>query len=131
MTYEELPEDLYGWWRITDTSHWGNQYIDVLGPALICVEGTQYRLRMFWLIADLELMPTKTGARFTWEGMWEWDSMTGTGTLRLAKNGQKLHGTIKIKQGDSSTFVAEKTSEPNQQIPNPPRYRDKWRRRRW
>ena len=61
MTYEELPEALYGWWRITDTSQWGNQDIDVIGPALICVEGPQDRLRMFWLIADLELMPTKTG----------------------------------------------------------------------
>ena len=57
--------------------------------------------------------------------------MTGTGRMKLANNGKKLLGTIKIKQGDSSTFLAEKTSEPDGPIRKPPRYRDKWRRRCW
>ena len=38
---------------------------------------------------------------------WEYDQMSGTGSLRLAKDGQ-LHGRIRIKDGDASTFIAER-----------------------
>ena len=36
---------------------------------------------------------------------------------------------IPTKTGDEITFVAERTAEPNEPIPDPPSYRDKWRRR--
>jgi hypothetical protein len=49
--------------------------------------------------------------------------------VRLGKDG-KLHGRIKIKGGDESTFVAERAAEPAEPIPSPPSYRDKWRPRR-
>jgi hypothetical protein len=45
----------------------------------------------------------------------------------LRKDG-KLHGRIKIQDGDESTFVAERADEPDEPIPDPPSYRDKWRR---
>jgi hypothetical protein len=54
--------------------------------------------------------------------------MSGTGTVRLGKDG-KLHGTIRIKDSDDSTFMAERVSAPAEPIPDPPSYRDKWRRR--
>jgi hypothetical protein len=41
----------------------------------------------------------------------------------------RLRGRIKIKDADVSTFVAEQASEPAKPIPEPPSYRDKWRRR--
>jgi hypothetical protein len=54
--------------------------------------------------------------------------MSGTGSVRLGKDG-RLRGRIKIKDGDESTFVAERAEEPVDSIPDPPSYRDKWRRR--
>ena len=57
--------------------------------------------------------------------------MSGTGSVKLGKDG-RLHGRIKIKDGDESTFVAERSTAPAEPIPHPPSYRDKWgpRRRR-
>ena len=86
------------------------------------------RLRMHCLLADVTARGTKTGVSFRWEGAWEWDPMSGTGTARLGKDG-RLRGKIRIKDGDDSTFLAERTDEPSQPIPPPPDYRDKWRGR--
>ena len=71
--------------------------------------------------------PTKSGVSFTWQGAWEWDRMSGTGSVKLRKDG-RIAGRLKIKNGDDSTFVAERTEEPREPIPDPPSYRDKWRR---
>ena len=72
--------------------------------------------------------PTKTGVSFSWKGAWEYDQMSGTGSVNLDKDG-RLKGKIRIKDGDDSTFIAERADEPNDPIPDPPSYRDKWRRR--
>lgn len=86
---------------------------------------------MHCLLAYVNVTPTKTGASFTWEGAWEYDQMGGNGRVKLGKDG-RLRGWIKIKDGDESTFIAERASEPAEPIPAPPSYRDKWRpRRRW
>ncbi len=128
MATDALDPDLAGWWRITETSQWVNDYLDDLGPALISITGHGDRLRMQCLLACVNVRPTKTGASFTWEGAWEYDQMSGTGSVKLGKDG-RLHGRFKIKNGDESTFVAEKTTVPAEPIPSPPSYRDKWRRR--
>jgi hypothetical protein len=60
--------------------------------------------------------------------LWEYDQMSGTGRVTLGKDG-RLKGTFRIKDGDSSTFVAVRAEEPDEPIPPPPSYRDKWRRR--
>lgn len=54
--------------------------------------------------------------------------MTGTGSVKLGKGG-KLQGKFRIKDGDESTFIAERTAAPEEPIPEPKKYRDKWRRR--
>jgi hypothetical protein len=123
------PVDLSGWWRITETSQWVDDGLDDLGPAMISITGDTDRLRMHCLLANIDVRPTKTGASFTWEGAWEYDQMSGSGNLKLGKDG-RLRGRIKIKYGDESDFIAERTSEPAEPIPDPPSYRDKWRRRR-
>ena len=46
----------------------------------------------------------------------------------LGKDGQ-LKGIFRIKDGDSSTFTAVRAGEPDEPVPPPPDYRDKWRRR--
>ncbi len=118
------PVRVRGWWRITETSQWVNDGLDIIGPALLSITGRGDRLRMHCLLAYVNCKATKTGVSFTWEGAWEYDQMSGSGRVTLRKDG-RLKGTFRIKDGDSSTFIAERAEEP---IPRPPSYRDKWRR---
>ena len=118
-----------GWWRIIETSQWDNNDIDIIGTALLSLTGSDDRLRMFVLLAYVNCIPTKAGVSFTWHGAWEYDPVSGTGSVKLRKDG-RLTGKIKIKNGDQSTFIAERANEPVEHIPDPPSYRDKWRRRR-
>lgn len=127
-THDSIPSEYHGWWRITETSQWSGEFLDSLGPALLSLTGRADRLRMHCLLAYVNCKPTKTGVSFTWEGAWEYDPMSGSGRVTLAKDG-RLKGSIRIKDGDSSTFVAARTEEPKESIPPPPSYRDKWRKR--
>lgn len=121
-----IPPEYRGWWRIIDTGTWGSDDLDILGPALISLTGRGDRLRMHCLLAYVQAKPTKSGISFTWQGAWEFDQMSGTGTAKLGKDG-RLNGKLKIHHGDDSTFVAEKADEPDVPIEDPPSYRDKWR----
>lgn len=123
-----IPEDCAGWWRIVDTGMWGSRRIDALGPALLSLTGRGDRLRMFVLLAYVNAKPTKAGVSFTWEGAWEFDQVSGSGTASVGRDGT-LRGKIRIRDGDGSTFVAERAEEPDEPIQSPPSYRDKWRRR--
>lgn len=125
---EELPREIAGWWRITGTSQWMNDDLDILGPALLSLTGDEDRLRMHCLLARVNCKPTKTGVSFTWEGAWEYDQLSGTGSVKLGRDG-KLKGTFRIKDGDSSSFIAERAKAPAEPIQEPPGHRDKWRRR--
>jgi hypothetical protein len=69
------------------------------------------RIRMHCTLAYVNVTPTKTGAWFTWEGASEYDPMSGTGSVKLGKD-SRLHGRIKIKDGDRGPFIAERASEP-------------------
>ncbi len=42
-----------------------------------------------------------------------------------------MRGKIRIRNGDDSTFIAERADAPIEPIPHPPSYRDKRRRRKW
>ena len=79
----DIPSEYRGWWRITETSQWVDDGLDILGPALLSLTGYDDRLR----------------------------------------------GTFRIKNGDSSRFIAVRAEEPDEPIPPPPSYRDKWSRR--
>lgn len=128
MSTPALRDELRGWWRIVSTSQWVDDHLDLLGPALISITGEGDRLRMHCLLAEIVVKPTAAGASFTWTGAWEYDPMSGTGSVRLGKDG-RLRGRFAIRGGDASTFVAERATAPAQPIPDPPSYRDKWRRR--
>lgn len=127
-THDPIPPEYRGWWRITETSQWSNKFLDSPGPALLSLTGHGDRLRMHCLLAYVNTKPTKTGISFTWQGAWEYDPMSGTGRVTPGKDGG-LKGSLRIKDGDSSTFVAVRTEEPGEPIEEPPSYRDKWRRR--
>lgn len=124
----EIPSEYRGWWRIVETSQWENDFLDDLGPALLSITGNGDRLRMHCLLAYVNCKATKAGVSFTWAGAWEFDQMSGTGSVRLGKDG-RLKGKIKIRDGDDSTFIAERAGEPAAPIRDPPSYRDKWKRR--
>ena len=124
----EIPSAYRGWWRIVETSQWVADGLDILGPALLSLTGHADRLRMHCLLAEVDCRPTKTGVSFNWEGAWEYDQMSGSGSGTLSKD-DRLKGVLRIKDGDSSTFVAVRAEEPDEAIPDPPSYRDKWRRR--
>lgn len=130
MAMDDIPFEYRGWWRITETSQWDNDRLDAIGTALISITGGVDRLRLCCLLAHVSCKPTKTGVSFTWEGAWEFDPTSGTGSVRLGKDG-RLRGKIKIKQGDGSTFIAERTGAPERPIPESPSYGDKWGGRRW
>ncbi len=122
-----IPPEYCGWWRIVDTGTWANDDLDILGPAVLSLTGCDDRLRMHCLLAYVDAKPSKTGVSFCWEGAWEYDSVSGTGNVKLGKDG-RLRGKIKIKNGDDSTFSAERAEAPDEPISDAPSYRDKWRR---
>jgi len=124
----DIPPEYHGWWRIIDTSTWGSEYLDDLGPALLSLTGVDDRLRMMCLLARVKALPVKSGVAFMWMGAWEYDQMSGTGSVQLGKDG-RLRGTLEIENGDKSDFVAERAEAPDEPIPDPPSYQDKWRRR--
>ena len=103
---EEIPDEFYGWWRITQTSQWANNDIDIIGTALISLTGYDDRLRMFTLLAYVSCRPTKTGVSFKWQGAWEYDQVSGTGNVKLRNDGC-LTGQIKIKDGDKYFYCRE------------------------
>lgn len=123
-----IPSELLGWWRITQTSQWVDNGLDLLGPALLSVTGAGDRLRLYALLADVEYRPAASkGLSFFWHGVWEFDRLSGTGSLRLAAD-DVLHGRISIQGGDKSTFLALRTSQPDEPIPETPRFIRKCRR---
>jgi hypothetical protein len=128
MPDKDIPREIFGWWRIIKTSQWVDDHIDTIGPALISFTGDDDRLRMFVLLAHVDCVTTRTGVSFTWYGAWEYDPVSGTGSAKLRSDG-RLTGRIKIKGGDESTFIAERAEQPDEPIPDPPSYHDKWRRR--
>ncbi len=127
LAMRKIPDELEGWWRIVETSQWVDDDLDILGPALVSLTGQDDRLRMHCLLAELDVRPRGDGVAFTWQGAWEYDQMGGRGFAALDRDG-RLVGEITIHRGDDSTFVALRTQEPDDFIPPPPSYRDKWRR---
>ena len=66
---EPIPSEYRGWWRITETSQWVDDGLDILGPALISLTGDADRLRMHCLLAYVSCKPTKKGVSFTWSSI--------------------------------------------------------------
>jgi hypothetical protein len=122
-----IDESIRGWWRITETGTWVDDGLDILGPAVLSLTGHDDRLRMHCLLARVQARGTKAGVSFTWSGAWEYDEMSGTGSAKLGRDG-RLRGKIRIRNGDDSTFVAERCESPDRPVDDPPSYRDKWRR---
>ena len=125
-----VPDDYRGWWRIVSTSQWGDDHLDLIGPAMFSIGMRGTHGGQWWMIAllgDVMWSVTKTSLRFKLTGSWEYDPTIATGAVKLGKDG-RLTGTFKIERGDSSTFIAERVDPPSRPIPAPASPRDKWRR---
>lgn len=125
-----IPDEYRGWWRIVSTSQWGDDHLDLIGPAMFSIgtrgtHGGQWR--MIALLGDVVWSVTRASLRFELTGSWEYDPTVATGAVKLGKD-ERLAGTFKIQRGDSSTFIAERVDAPSQPLPTPPSPRDKWRR---
>jgi hypothetical protein len=125
----EIPAAYRGWWRLTETSQWVDDGLDLIGTAVLSITGAGDRLRMHCLLAHVNWKVNVASLSFTWKGSWEFDEMTGTGSVKLRADG-RLDGKFAIKNGDKSTFTAERADPPDRPIPEPPSWRDKWSRRR-
>ena len=105
MSAQRIPQPLHGWWRIVETEAWASEHLDLLGPAMISLTGEHDRLRLLAILAHVSCRPTKAGVSFAWSGPDEYDPVSGTGSARLGKDG-RLRGTLRIRDGDPSTFSA-------------------------
>jgi hypothetical protein len=72
MSSDELHPDLYGWWRITETSQWDD---DDLGTAVISITGHDDRLRMPHLL--VVRADQRGGLGFTGEPL-QWPAWHGS-----------------------------------------------------
>lgn len=104
--------------------------LNIIGTALLSISGRGDRLRMHCLLAYVNWKVNAASLSFTWNGSWEFDEMTGTGNVRLRRDA-RLDGKFAIKNGDKSTFIAERAEPPARPISHPPSWRNKWGSRRW
>jgi hypothetical protein len=127
MATPSFHPEYAGWWRISESQVWGSKSLDLLGPALLSI-GSSYgdRLRMLAIVAEVHCLFSGTGVSFTLHGHSEYDPISGTGRVKLRKDG-RLSGTIRLEGGNESTFLAERTEEPSRPIELVDG-RKKWRR---
>ena len=100
VTGKDLHADLHGWWRTTEMLRWVADGLDDLGPTMLSITGYADRFRLHCLLTYVDVRPTKSGASFTWAGAWEYDAMSGTGSVWLGKDGRLRAG---LRSGVATT----------------------------
>lgn len=92
---------------------WEADDLDLIGPAQIALErGGQGRMTFIAVDVQLDCQFARRedgdGVEFTFDGFDEGDRVSGRGWAVL--EGQNLRGRILFHQGDSSGFVARRTT---------------------
>ncbi len=100
-----------GRWRITDSSNWSMDDLDLVGPAHIQFERDgSGQLQMLAMEATLDYRVSQREGdwllEFSWSGFDEGDEVSGRGWARIER--ELLKGELFIHQGDSSTFAAKR-----------------------
>ena len=100
-----------GRWRITDSSNWSAEDLDLAGPAFIVFERDgSGEMQLVAIEATLDHRVSQRNGdwliEFSWSGFDEGDEVSGRGSARI--EGGLLKGKLFIHQGDSSTFVAKR-----------------------
>lgn len=101
---------LAGKWRITRMDLWGQEAIDLVGPAFIELgRGQSGSFRFIavdvWMDCRHKERNGRPYVEFTWDGNDDCDPATGRGWAKLEKNGS-LSGHIYFHHGDDSGFRA-------------------------
>jgi hypothetical protein len=97
---------LKGKWRIVETKLWDRNYLDLVEPAYIAVDGKGRGEFAFGALnATLDCAFTQSGIDFRWCGFDEMDEITGDGWAELEPDGS-LTGEISFHNGDETTFHA-------------------------
>lgn len=104
--------EFIGKWRITDMEQWDQDYIDLVEPGYIELNGKNLGEFVFGTVKGFIDFRTKKvhgreKADFSWEGTSEYDQISGRGWFEL--NGEnKIHGKLFIHNGDESWIKAVK-----------------------
>ncbi len=101
-----------GTWHITEMENWNEAYFNMEVQAYLKINQKGSGDFQFGLVTGQingEIAKDESGEtlEFTWEGGDENDEASGSGWLKL-KDENTLEGEIKIHQGDSSLFLAER-----------------------
>jgi hypothetical protein len=97
---------LKGKWRITKTELWDRDFLDMMEPAYILLDGTGGGEFAFGCVTgQLHCRDTSAGIDFTWDGNDEMDEACGDGWTDLQSDGS-LSGKIRFHNGDDSDFTA-------------------------
>lgn len=127
MISRPIPPEYVGWWHLVESEMWDSEALDLLGPALLSI-GSPHgdRLRMIAIIAHVQCQFVRNAVSFSFEGFSEYDPISGAGRVKLGKDG-RLSGKLQIRDGDETTFMAERTQEPS----TPIEFRFGGRRSKW
>lgn len=98
-----------GVWRITTMESWDQDYVDEEVPGHITIrENGTGHFQFGYVSGEIDGAIENERFIFTWDGVDEMDSASGSGWLQL--EGRNLaKGHIKFHQGDSSGLTAEKS----------------------
>jgi hypothetical protein len=108
-------ENLFvGTWHIYEMEMWDEDYFNMETQAYIEIQPDHSGDFQFGLVAgsldgDVERSGGQERLVFTWEGQDEMDPATGSGWMKLTREGE-VEGLIKMHLGDRSTFKARKVS---------------------
>ena len=112
------PDDLIGYWKITEMDVWGQAYVDLVVPGFIEFEMEddhllgqfQFGTVLGSLDGRLRDVGGNSQAEWSWEGRSDSDPGCGRGWAWFEDG--KLVGRVYIHCGDDSAFEAERRERP-------------------
>jgi len=100
-------KSLIGKWRIVSMEAWGNDYVELCGPAYIQIDEAGGEMAFGAVQIGLRCEYGQTSIWFRFHGSDEMDEVSGDGDAELQENGT-LKGEICFDNGDDSTFIAKR-----------------------
>jgi hypothetical protein len=106
---KKIKPEYIGRWRITETSEWDQEFIDLVVPGHLTVKGNGLGTLAFGAIeAEVDCRIEKMGEAerlaFSFAGWDEGDDISGRGWATVV--GDAMEGWFSFHLGDESTFKA-------------------------
>ena len=107
----KINPEFVGDWRITEMSQWDKEYIDLVAPGHLSIEGNGTGAIAFGAVeagmdCRMENIGEQRRVAFSFAGSDEYDEVSGRGWAVV--NGKGMAGWFAFFQGDASTFRAMK-----------------------